>query len=78
MKDPKLERKTKWGKSRRRRRESVSSLQNVLVCVEPVNGSGRIRSSGTNLHLTWAGIHLNMVTNIQSTQGALDLSNQTL
>lgn len=61
-----------------KRERSVSSLQNVLVCVEPVNGSGRIRSSGTNLHLTWAGIRLNTVTNIQSTQGALDLSNQTL
>lgn len=65
-------------KEKETRERSVSSLQNVLVCVEPVNGSGRIRSSGTNLHLTWAGIHLNMVTNIQSTQGALDLSNQKL
>lgn len=65
-------------KEKEKRERSVSSLQNVLVRVEPVNGSGRIRSSGTNLHLTWAGIHLNMVTNIQSTQGALDLSNQTL
>lgn len=74
MKDPKLERMTKceYQGRRKKREECVIPAECSCMCC-----SSGIRFSGTNLRQTWAGIHLNMVTNIQTTQGALDSSNQT-
>ena len=73
-----LKRMTKRKKLRRRRRQESGVCHPHRIFLYVLNqyfvGSVLLALISTQ---TWAEIHLNMVTNIQTTQGALDLSNQT-
>lgn len=74
--DPKVDGVLEWVNQRKEGEKCDLPAECSCLCGAMIDTSG-IHSSGTNLHQTWAAMHLNMVNNVQTTQGALESSIQT-
>lgn len=72
MKDPKVDGVLELVNQRKGEKCDLPAECSCL-CGAMIDTSG-IHSCGTNLHQTWAAMHLNVVNNVQTTQGALESS----